>query len=76
MLGECCSLWLSKYWERFGQCIMQIHNAECSKGGAQRVKKNFFCCNFLCLAIKYKFYFTVSPVTVHLGRASIKESLE
>ena len=31
ILGECCCLWLSRHfchWGRFGQCAMQIHNAQ------------------------------------------------
>ena len=60
--------------------VWSMHNADMQcrvqEKRSSKGKEGFFCCNFLCLAIKYKFYFTASPVTVHRGRASIKESLE
>lgn len=52
-----------------------MHNADTQcrvQEGAQKVEKNFLL-KLLCLAIKYKFYFTVSPVTVR-RRTSIKRA--
>ena len=60
--------------------VWSMHNADTQcrvqEKRSSKGRQEFFCWNFLCLAIKYKLYFTASPVTVHPGRTSIKESLE
>ena len=43
-----------------GQCVMQIHNAQCGDGWERWI----FVLNSSCLIIKYEFYFTSSPVQV------------
>ena len=62
MPEECCCLCLSRYfcwWERSGQYIMQIHNAQQRGKRRQKGREKFLCLN-LCLAIKHEFSFTVS----------------
>ena len=57
LLGECCSLWLSRYFCWWGQwinasCRYTMHSVEREQAKGQR--------KFSCLTIKYEFYFTPS----------------
>ena len=70
VLGECCSLWLSRYfcwWGRFDQCIMQTHSVQ-SREERSPKGREFFPLNFSCLVIKWGFYFVIVSVFFFLMR--------
>ena len=49
-LGECCSLWLSRYfcqWGRCGWCIVHIHKVQWGERGGQKAEKTFVFKSFL-----------------------------
>ena len=61
-LGESCSLWLSRYFCKWGGVV----NAECTVEGRDDGREDVLCLNFSCLAIKYVFH---RPFSKPLGRA-------
>ena len=66
VLGECCSLWLSRYfcwWGRFDQCIMQTHSVQYREERRPKGIENFSL-YFSCLVIKWGFYFVIVSVVV------------